>query len=312
MIKLPDFKKRRILVVGDIILDRFIFGDVTRISQEAPVPVLKAMEEIFKAGGAANVAVNLAALGVKTVLCGAVGRDFYGDFAISHLKKHGIITSSLVKLPHYVTTLKTRIIARKQQVVRVDREEKLNDNSSAVLIKKLKKEIAKTDAVIIADYGKGVITKKLLNYLIPAARKLKKIITVDPQVEHFMSYKNVTSLTPNHFEAEKAMNMKAENDSEVKKTGLAAVRKLKPDSLLITRGAQGMAVFKKGKVTFIKTLAREVFDVTGAGDTVIAVFTSALCSGMSTLESAKLANKAAGIVVGKLGTAVVSKKELEK
>ncbi|MEA2082159.1 MAG: D-glycero-beta-D-manno-heptose-7-phosphate kinase [Elusimicrobiota bacterium] len=312
MIKLPDFKKRRILVVGDIILDRFVFGEVSRISQEAPVPVLKAMKEVFKAGGAANVAVNLAALGAKTVLCGALGKDFYGDFSISHLKKHGIITSSVVRLPLYTTTLKTRIIARKQQVVRVDREEKLNGNSSATLIKKLKKEIIKADAVIIADYGKGVITKKLLSYLIPAAAGLKKIITVDPQVEHFMNYKNVTSLTPNHFEAEKATNMRAASDSEVKKAGFAVMKKLKPESLLITRGASGMAIFEKGKVTFIKTLAREVFDVTGAGDTVIAVFTSALCSGMSTLESAKLANKAAGIVVGKLGTATVSKRELEK
>ncbi|MBU4023525.1 D-glycero-beta-D-manno-heptose-7-phosphate kinase, partial [Patescibacteria group bacterium] len=238
MIKLPDFKKLRILVVGDIILDRFIFGDVSRISQEAPVPVLVASSEIFKAGGAANVAVNLADLGVKTVLCGAVGKDFYGDFAVSHLKKYGIKTSSVIKIPHYSTTIKTRIIARKQQVVRVDREEKINDKSGA-FIKALKGEIAKADAVIIADYGKGVITKKLLNYLIPVSNKLKKIITVDPQVEHFMSYKNVTSLTPNHFEAGAACLMNAESNSEVKKTGAAIIKKLKPKSLLITRGEQG-------------------------------------------------------------------------
>lgn len=311
MSRLSDFKKQRVLVVGDIILDRFIFGDVSRISQEAPVPVLKASSEIFKAGGAANVAVNLAALGVKTVLSGATGKDFYGDFTISHLKKQGIITSPLVKLADYNTTLKTRIIARKQQVVRVDREEEMKD-SSAAIIKKLKAELPKADAVIIADYGKGVITKKLLDYLIPAALKLKKIITVDPQTGHFMSYKNVTSLTPNHLEASAAAGMSAESDADVKKTGLAIMRKLKPKSLLITRGAGGMAIFEKGKTHFIKTEAREVFDVTGAGDTVIAVFTAALSAGLSTIESAKLANKAAGIVVGKFGTATVSREELEK
>lgn len=311
MAKLADFKNKRILVVGDIILDRFIVGDVTRISPEAPVPILKETNETFKAGGAANVAVNLAELGVQTFICGAVGKDYYGDFSISHLQDYGISTSAVLSVPQYRTTIKTRIIAQKQQMVRVDREDALQDQSSTI-IKSIKTLLDKIDAVIIADYGKGMITKKLLEYLIPAANKLGKIITVDPQTEHFMNYKKVICLTPNHQEAAAATGMKTETDEEVKNTGLSILRKLGAKSLIITRGDKGMAVFEKGKTEFIKTLAREVFDVTGAGDTVIAVLTTALTSGMTLLESAKLANKAAAIVVGKSGTAAVTASELEK
>ncbi|MDO9514221.1 MAG: D-glycero-beta-D-manno-heptose-7-phosphate kinase [Elusimicrobiota bacterium] len=311
MLKLDNFKKKRILVVGDIILDRFITGDVHRISPEAPVPVLKESIESFKAGGAANVAVNLAELGVKTFMCGAVGNDYYGNFSISHLVDYGISTSAVTSVAGYRTTIKTRIIAQKQQMIRVDREDPLKDQS-ADIIKSIKKMLDKMDAVIIADYGKGLITKKLLEYLIPAANKLGKIITVDPQTEHFMSYKKVTCLTPNHNEAAAASGMKTETDEDVKTTGLSILKKLGSKSLIITRGEKGMAVFEQGKCTLIQTQAREVFDVTGAGDTVIAVLTAALCSGMTLLESAKLANKAAAIVVGKSGTATVSQEELEK
>lgn len=311
MLKLDNFKKKRILVVGDIILDRFITGDVSRISPEAPVPILKTSKDSFKAGGAANVAVNLAGLGVKTFICGAVGKDHYGRFSLRHLSDYGISTSAVTSVTKYHTTLKTRIIAQKQQMIRVDREEPLKDQS-ADIIKSIKKLLDKVDAVIIADYGKGLITKELLEYLIPAANKLGKIITVDPQTEHFMSYKKVTCLTPNHNEAAAASGLKTETDAEVQKTGSYILEKLGAKSLIITRGEKGMAVFEKGKCTLIQTQAREVFDVTGAGDTVIAVLTAALCSGMTLLESAKLANKAAAIVVGKSGTASVSQEELEK
>ena len=311
MLKLDNFKKKRILVAGDIILDRFITGDVSRISPEAPVPIVKTSIDSFKAGGAANVAVNLAELGVQTFMCGAVGNDYYGNFSVSHLLDYGINTSAVMSVSQYSTTLKTRIIAQKQQMIRVDREEPLKDQSAAI-IRSIKTLLDKMDAVIIADYGKGLITKKLLEYLIPAANKSGKIITVDPQTEHFMNYKKVTCLTPNHNEAAAATGMPAETDNEVKKTGLLILKKLNSKSMIITRGAKGMAVFEKGKCVFIPTQAREVFDVTGAGDTVIAVLTAALCSGMALLESAKLANKAAAIVVGKSGTAAVSKEELEK
>ena len=311
MLIIEKFRKRRILVVGDIILDRFIFGDVSRISPEAPVPVVKVSGENFKPGGAANVAVNLATLGVKTHLIGTTGNDYYGNFFMGLLKKYRIRTEGITR-SSVPTTIKTRIIARNQQVVRVDRESDGKGRNSAAIISAVKKIIKKTDAVIIADYGKGVITSELLGYLIPACLKMKKIITVDPQFDNFMNYKNVTCLTPNHFEASLVSGMKAESDSQVKTCGQNILKKLNARSLIITRGEKGMAVFEKNKTTFIATSAKEVYDVTGAGDTVIAVLTAVLACGEGILKSASIANKAAGIVVGKFGTASVTREELSR
>jgi len=308
---LKDFGKKKILVVGDIILDRFTYGNVSRISPEAPVPVVKVEKEIFKAGGAANVAMNLRSMKVNAVLCGVVGNDYHGDFAIKLFGKSGIDTSAVVRVKSHPTTVKTRIIARNQQVARIDREAKVKDNTGN-LITFLEKNIKKSDAVIIADYGKGVITKKLLDYLIPKANKLKKIITVDPQTERFFRYKNVTTITPNHLEVSAAAGMPAETDAETKRAGLSILRKLNLKSIVITRGEKGMTVIEKGKILNIPTRAKDVFDVTGAGDTVIAVLTAALSAGCNIFESARLANAAAGIVVGKFGTASVSQKELRK
>ncbi|MFH1957896.1 MAG: D-glycero-beta-D-manno-heptose-7-phosphate kinase [bacterium] len=308
---LKEFGRKTILVVGDIILDRFIYGDVSRISPEAPVPVVKVQHEEFKAGGAANVAANLISLKVKAVLCGGVGDDYYGNFAIERFRKSGMDTSAVVQIKSHTTTIKTRIIARKQQVVRIDRETKVKDNTGN-LITVLVKNIKKADAVIIADYGKGVITKELLDYLIPAANKLKKIITVDPQTEHFFRYKNVTTITPNHLEASSAAGMPVETDAEAKRAGLCLLKKLNLKSIVITRGEKGMTVIEKGKILNIPTRAKDVFDVTGAGDTVIAVLTAALSAGCDIFESARIANAAAGIVVGKFGTASVSQKELRE
>lgn len=308
---MKEFGKKTILVVGDIILDRFTYGDVSRISPEAPVPVVKVEKEIFKAGGAANVAMNLISLKMKAVLCGIVGDDYYGNFSIELFKKSGIDTSAVMQLKSHMTTIKTRIIARKQQVVRIDREVKVKNNTRNLILS-LVKNIKKVDAVIIADYGKGVITKELLDYLIPKANKLKKIITVDPQTEHFFRYKNVTTISPNHLEASFAAGMTAETDKEAERAGLSILKKLKLKSIVITRGEKGMTVLEKNKVMNIPTRAKDVFDVTGAGDTVIAVLTAALSVGLNIFESARLANAAAGIVVGKFGTASVSQKELRE
>jgi len=273
--------------------------------------VVKVSGENFKPGGAANVAVNLATLGVKTHLIGTTGNDYYGNFLMGLLKKYRIHTE-IVRRSSVPTTIKTRIIARNQQVVRVDRESDGKGRNSAAIISAVKKIIKKTDAVIIADYGKGVITSELLGYLIPACLKMKKIITVDPQFDNFMNYKNVTCLTPNHFEASLVSGMKAESDSQVKTCGQNILKKLNARSLIITRGEKGMAVFEKNKTTFIATSAKEVYDVTGAGDTVIAVLTAVLACGEGILKSASIANKAAGIVVGKFGTASVTREELSR
>ncbi|MCD6413349.1 MAG: D-glycero-beta-D-manno-heptose-7-phosphate kinase [Elusimicrobia bacterium] len=306
-----EIRKKKILVVGDIILDRFIYGDASRISPEAPVPVVKMEKEFFSPGGAANVAVNLASVGANVVLCGTLGDDYYGNFAIEEFEKKRISAKGIIKSEKVPTTIKTRIIARKQQLVRLDRE-KINETNPERFIPFLKKEIKETNAVIIADYGKGMITKKLLEFLIPLASKNGKIITVDPQTEHFFRYKNVTTLTPNHFEVAKALGIKTETDEEVKRAGFKILGKLNAKSLVITRGEKGMAVFKGKKVLNIPTVAKDVFDVTGAGDTVIAILTLSLSCGLNIFESAKIANRAAGIVVGKFGTAALSKKELTK
>jgi len=308
---MKEISKTKILIIGDVILDRFLFGDAKRISPEAPVPVVKVEGEEFKAGGGANVAMNLVSVGAKATLCGIVGDDYWGNFAIKNFSKNGIDTSAILKLKEIPTTIKTRIIARHQQVVRIDKEEVKKINAKT-LQPVIKEKLSNIDAVIIADYGKGVITKQLLNWLIPQVKKMKKIITVDPQVEHFLNYREVTSLTPNHFEISSALGMPAESDSEVEKIGTLAMKKLKTKSLIITRGEKGMSVFYRKKIIHIPTQAKEVFDVTGAGDTVIAIFTLCLAKGLDILTSAKIANKAAGIVVGKFGTATLTKQEFKK
>ncbi len=308
---LEKIKKRKILVVGDIILDQFIYGDAKRISPEAPVPVVKMEKEVFSPGGAANVAANLTSIGSNAVLCGIVGRDFFGNFAVDEFEKKGILTTGIVKTNHTPTTVKTRIIARKQQLIRLDKEDS-HVQETEKLLPRLKKVAKNCDAIIIADYGKGVISKELLDFLVPYAFNSRKIITVDPQTEHFLRYKKVTSLTPNHIETATALGMPCETDAETKKAGEKILKLLKAESVVITRGEKGMMVFKGKKTMKIATVAKDVFDVTGAGDTVIAVLTLALSCGLDIFESAKIANKAAGIVVGKFGTASLTKKEFEQ
>lgn len=308
---LQQIRKKKILVIGDIILDRFIYGHAERLSPEAPIPVVRALSEKFSAGGAANVAKNLTALGVEAILAGVVGRDYWGKFARKLFSKSGIKTDLIKQVSDRPTTIKTRVIAQKQQVVRLDTESNSPINPN-LFIQDIGSIIKNADGIIIADYGKGMMTKKLIVESIRYALKMKKIITVDPQVEHFFLYKNVTSLTPNHNEASRATGMPAETDAEVKKTGRFILKKLKTKSLLITRGEKGMTVFEKNKTKNIPTQAREVFDVTGAGDTVIAIFTLCLACGFSLEEAAAVANKAAGIVVGKFGTATLTPEEFSR
>lgn len=324
------FNKKNILVIGDLILDRYIKGVVSRISPEAPVPIVHEQESFYKPGGSANVADNLSTLGAKATLLGRVGNDFEGSLLKRCLKKSGINTTGIITDTSIPTITKTRVIAQHQQVVRIDKE-KANEEPSAAfrdkVFKFIEKNIDDYHAIIISDYGKGMITKELIGYTCDLALKHKKILTVDPKVEHFNYYRRVSCITPNLKEAENAIrnikitatrahalkirNDKLNDDASVNLAGEQLLRYLDLPSLLITMGERGMRLFEQGKKPVsIPTMAKEVFDVTGAGDTVIAVFTLSLSCGASKLKAAKLANVAAGIVVGKMGAVAVTKDEL--
>ena len=306
------FKAKNILVVGDLILDHHIFGKVERVSPEAPVPVVWANKENFVCGGAANVGLNLRAQGAKVSLCGVIGRDSHGQTLFKHIKKSKIDTSLIVRDSSRPTTLKSRVIANHQQVVRVDWEslDFLSAKTNAVILEKIKKNIDKFDAVIIEDYGKGVVNPALVSQLVSICRKNKKIITVDPKEEHFNYYRGVTALTPNLKEAQAAANMKTRSFKDIPALGKKIIKNLNPKVLLLTLGEDGMMVFSKNNYHHIPTAAQEIFDVTGAGDTVISAFTLALSCGATYDQAATLANLSAGIVVAKLGAALASKKEL--
>ncbi len=309
---LARFTRARVLVVGDVMLDEFIWGRVSRISPEAPVPIVWVQRDSVMPGGAANVANNIAALGGQVALVGAIGADRWGTVLLEELQARQIDVKGLA-IAERPTTVKTRVIAHSQQVVRVDREhpEPLSTEAIQRLIRTIAERIAETDAIVIEDYGKGVITRRLLEAVIPLARKHKTIVTVDPKLEHFDLYHRVTALTPNRIEAGEAVGRELATEAEVIAAGQEIVRKLQCEGLLVTLGEDGMCLFEHGgRRTMIPTVAQEVYDVAGAGDTVIAAFTLALASGATMEQAARIANHAAGIVVGKLGVAVVTPGEL--
>lgn len=328
---ISKFKGKKILVLGDIILDQYIRGSVSRISPEAPVPIiLQEGEPTYTPGGAANVANNLCSLGAKAILVGKIGADVEGKILLKDLKKRKIQPHGIFVDRRIPTILKTRIMADHQQVVRVDREKSESTSDNSVhewILKFVLKSIGSCDAIIISDYGKGMITAPLVSKVCALAKTHKKIIAVDPKVEHFNYYNGATTITPNKKETENAIrdikvrlssgrrlainSDKLETDIDIDLAGQQLLKFLNLESLLITLGNQGMRLFEKGKKpVHINTRAREVFDVTGAGDAVISVFTLALTTGASKHEAADIANFAAGIVVGKLGAVPVTKKEL--
>jgi len=325
------FKGKKILVIGDLILDRHIQGTVSRISPEAPVPVvLQRGEHSYAPGGAANVAQNLRSLQARVTLVGRVGRDAEGKELVDVLQKKKISTGGIFVDPQIPTIVKTRIMAQHQQVLRLDRE-KIMDEPDPKFLKKvfgyLKKNFYRYDAVVISDYGKGMICRELIEETCALAHQKDKILTVDPKVGHFSYYRGVTSITPNRNEAENAIrNIKVTHNSrrklpltsdrlkslnEIEKAGKQLVKFLDLQSLLITLSEQGMYLFEKGKKPrHIPTRAQGVFDVTGAGDTVIAVFTLSLAAGATKLQAADLANYAAGIVVAQMGAVTVDPRQL--
>jgi len=311
---LSRFDKARILVIGDLILDEFIWGRADRISPEAPVPVVWAQSQSYMPGGASNVANNIASLGAKVFLYGVVGDDKNGNILTDKLREKRVNCDGILIDSLRPTTVKTRIIAAHQQMVRVDWEnvERLSLDKAKKMIEVVKNRIDDMDALIIEDYGKGVITPFLLENIISMAKRRKKIITVDPKIEHFSYYKGVTAMTPNEKEASAGAGIKIENERDVDEAGRRLLKNLKCEGILITLGEKGMKLYKGKNITHIPTVAQEVFDVSGAGDTVISVFTLALSCGLKMEDASRLANVAAGIVVGKVGVAVVTKNEISE
>lgn len=312
--------KTRILVVGDVMLDQFIWGNVTRISPEAPVPVVDFVSESYMPGGAANVARNLAALQIPAELFGAIGQDEAADKLKKLLGEQHIGCNGLVTSARRHTSIKTRIVAHQQQVVRLDRETRgyLDAPTTAALVAQFKKQIGRADAVIVGDYGKGVVTQPLLNELKTICRERGVWLSLDPKPIHRLDLTGLSLITPNRKEAFELAGLpdetKNENPLTDKNLMLAAEKllaELQPALLLVTLGELGMLLCQRGQKPFhIPTVAQEVFDVSGAGDTVIATFTLAIAAGASPIEAAILSNHAAGIVVGKMGTATTTQDEL--
>lgn len=313
-------RQRRVLVVGDVMLDRFIWGQVSRISPEAPVPVVEFERESFMAGGAANVARNWVALGGQAELFGVVGSDAEGDHLRQLLRQQGIGCGGLLTCTDRFTSVKTRIVAQKQQVVRLDRESNgpLPPRTARTLMRRLRQALADADAVIVADYGKGVVTDELLAQLKPLCRQHGLWLSLDPKPVHALDLTGLSLLTPNRREAFELAGLRDTvrathplEDPPLLQVAQYLLQKLKPALLLITLGELGMLLCHRHQPPLhIPTVAREVFDVSGAGDTVIATFTLAIAAGASPIEAASLANHAAGIVVGKFGTATASPREL--
>ncbi len=308
------FAKVKVLVIGDVMLDEFVWGKVSRISPEAPVPVVEVTAEERLLGGAANVVNNIISAGGGALISGVVGGDAAGREIALMLKELGVDPSGMIEDPDRPTTIKTRVVAHAQQVVRYDREKRSPISREVMdrLTAYLAEAAGSVDAVIISDYGKGVVTAGLMSAIRKVFRGAGKIVTVDPKVSNFHLYKKVSVITPNHHEAAQGAGVEIDSDRALGRAGRKIIRDLDCDSVLITRGEQGMSLFEKdGPTTHIPTVAREVFDVTGAGDTVIAILTLGLAAGLNRTEAAVLANFAAGIVVGEVGTSAVTADKLK-
>ena len=295
-------------------LDEFIWGDVTRISPEAPVPVVSIKRESTHLGGAANVLANIMAIGASGNVVGVVGRDAAAEKVRESLRKDGGVQTDamLIADDKRPTTIKTRIIAHNQMVVRADREHRgpVNGNIESQVVEAVTRAIADAHALVISDYDKGVITPRILAEVLPGAYD-KMPVLIDPKMRNFASYRPATLLTPNHHEALRVTNLEEDSDDALSSAARSIRKRLGCDAVLITRGEHGMMLLEgEHDPVFVKTAAREVFDVTGAGDTVIATLAVALAGGASMTEAAVLANHAAGIVVGKLGTATASPEEI--
>ncbi len=303
------FSQARIAVLGDIIMDEFIWGDVSRISPEAPVPVLDVERETRLLGGAANVVRNMGALGADAILCGIVGDDAMGAQIVSELKRMGLRSHGVAVEEGRPTSIKTRVVARNQQIIRYDRETRAEIEPQSVqkMLDFAETAFPEIDAVVISDYGKGLISEPLMKGLrsLMGTTSINPdmVVTVDPKTGNFEHYVGVDVITPNHHEAGQFCGFRIVDEATLKKAGLKMLTALNCRSVLITQGKDGMTLFEReGEVTHIPTVAKKVFDVTGAGDTVISAISLGLAVGMDLKAAAHVANVAAGIVVGEVGT----------
>lgn len=310
---LSSVKGKRLAVIGDVMVDRYIWGNVSRVSPEAPVPVVEVESESARLGGAANVANNITSLGAKTLLIGVAGNDENGRVLKNILDSQRTASDGIIIDPSRPTTVKTRVIAHNQHVVRIDNEEKkdIDDSIQKKILSVMQNSIESIDGIIIEDYNKGVVVKEMIHAVIALAQKYKKVITVDPKHNNFFEYKNVSVFKPNIKETEEAFGKKLRSDDDVVTAGKSLLERLNVENVLLTRSEKGMSLFEKnGTVTHIPTRAREVADVSGAGDTVIATLTVMLSAGATIKEAAILANLAGGIVVGEVGIVPIKPEQL--
>jgi len=301
-----------VLVLGDVMLDEFVWGDVTRISPEAPVPVVDVRRESMHLGGAANVLANLVALGARGSVVGVVGNDAAGARLQNGLRERGAEEGCLIVDESRPSTTKTRIIAHSQLVVRTDRESRaaVTTKIEDKIVSCLKDALKHADAFVVSDYDKGVVTPRILREILPLAYEHVPVL-IDPKLRNFNSYRPATLVTPNHLEALRMSDSEDHSDDGSHQAAKVIREKLGCDAVLITRGDRGMMLLEgSGQPVYVETAAREVYDVTGAGDTVIAALASALATGATMVEAASFANHAAGIVVGKVGTATATAEEL--
>lgn len=308
-------KNQKILVFGDLMVDEYLSGNVTRISPEAPVPIINISSAQLRFGGAANVAYNLMGLGQKPLLVGTVGDDRMGHLFLNMMEENGLPSNGIVTLPQRPTTVKTRIIGNNQHIARVDQEtvEPISLEIQERLFEIFVSQIESISAVIIQDYNKGMVVPQLVSHVIDLVNRNGKIITVDPKFENFFTFKNVTLFKPNIKETEEVLAIRIKDEREVVTAGKKLISLLNCQAILITRGAQGMALIEKsGESIFVETKARKVADVSGAGDTVIATLTYALTGGASLKEAVTIANFAAGLVCEEVGVVPVNLTNLRR
>jgi D-glycero-beta-D-manno-heptose-7-phosphate kinase len=317
---LREFSRKRILVIGDLMLDEFVWGRVSRISPEAPVPVVEVIRESYYPGGAANVARNIREFTPSVSVMGLIGEDTHAEKLRKLLGENGIGLEGLINDPTFQTIVKTRIIARHQQVVRVDRERlhSLGGEAQAFCVEKVREMLGHLDAVIFEDYGKGLLQQNFVDNVTALARGAGKLVTADPNPHNPLIWRGITAVKPNRIEAFAAANQPWRDpepdplrDNQLLLVGAELLRLWNPDFLLVTLGEQGMILFDQGNPPFhVPSRAREVYDLSGAGDTAIGLFTLALASGASAIEAAEISNHASSVVIGKLGTAILTPDEL--
>ncbi len=312
---LRGFSKAKILVLGDLILDQYIWGNVNRVSPEAPVPVVHVNSESYRMGGAANVYQNIVTLGGQVEICGVIGHDVYGKQIEREVHQSSTCTHGIFVDKRRPTIRKTRVIAHNQQIVRFDVEQR--DPLSTHMTRKIARHLASRfpdlSCVVISDYAKGLITADLMHQVHQLATHYHVPVLVDPKVEHMPYYRGVAAITPNHLEAKQSAGFLPNQEIPIAQIGTSLQERLQCEAVVVTRGEEGMSIFERdGRSWTIPAVARQVYDVTGAGDTVISTLALAVSAKASIVEAAILANQAAGIVVGKVGTATITRDQLQE